>query len=82
MWKTRAGFWLPGSQPGWLFAWIVLVISRGESPSDHFGIALVTLGNTIFYSWLIRRLLAAEVASRGALGNRFLRRRHAPAPRI
>ena len=82
MWKTHAEYWLPGSQPGWLLAWIAMAVVRTGSGSDRLGDALITLGNAAFYAWLIRGLLAAEIAVRGALGKHFLGHRRTPAPRF
>jgi hypothetical protein len=82
MWKTHAGFWLPGSQPGWLFAWIAMAVIRTGSESDRLGGALTTIGNAAFYAWLTRGLLAAEITVRGALGKHFLGHRRTPAPRF
>jgi hypothetical protein len=82
MWKTHAGFWLPGSQPGWLLAWIAMAVVRTGSGSDRLGRALITIGNAVFYAWLTRGLLAAEITVRGALGKHFLGNRRTPAPRF
>lgn len=82
MWKTHAGFWLPGSQPGWLFAWIAMGVIRTGSGSDRFGGTLITIGNAAFYAWLTRGVLAAEITVRGALGKYFLGHRRTPAPRF
>ena len=82
MWKTHAGFWLPGSQPGWLFAWIAMAVIRTGSGSDRLGGALITIGNAAFYAWLTRGLLAAEITVRGALGKHFLGHGRTPAPRF
>ncbi|MGC2196384.1 MAG: hypothetical protein WA628_17055 [Terriglobales bacterium] len=71
--KTHFGFWLPGAQPGWLVAWATRLVRPGAVTEDSAGLALVTAGNTAFYSWIFSRILRAEILARGCLSRHFLR---------
>jgi hypothetical protein len=70
--KTHFGFWLPGAQPGWMFAWAARMVRPTSVPADS-AIALVTAGNTAFYAWIFSRILRAEIVARGNLSRYFLR---------
>ena len=71
--KTHFGFWLPGSQPGSLFAWATRLVRPGAVTNDPSGLALVTAGNAGFYAWIFSRILRAEIVARGNLSRYFLR---------
>ncbi len=71
--KTEFGFWLPGSQPGWLLAWATRLVHPGSTSDQLTGMAVVTAGNAIFYAWLFSRILRAEISARGNLSRYFLR---------
>jgi hypothetical protein len=71
--KTHFGFWLPGSQPGWLLAWATRLVRPGSVADEPTGMALVTAGNALFYTWLFSRILRAEISARGNLSRYFLR---------
>jgi hypothetical protein len=71
--KTQFGFWLPGSQPGWLLAWATRLMRPGSVTQDLSGITLVTAGNAAFYAWVFSRVLRAEILARGNLSRYFLR---------
>jgi len=73
MWKTHYGFWLPGSQPGWLLAWATRVVRPASGWENSSGIAVVTAGNAAFYAWIFSRVLRAEILARGNLSRYFLR---------
>jgi hypothetical protein len=68
--KTQFGFWLPGTQPGWMLAWATRFIWPNSAET---GVALVTGGNTAFYAWIFSRILRAEILARGSLSRYFLR---------
>ncbi len=71
--KTQFGFWLPGSQPGWLLPWATRLLRPGSVADQPTGMALVTAGNALFYGWLFSRILRAEITARGNLSRFFLR---------
>jgi uncharacterized membrane protein len=71
--KTHYGFWLPGVQLGWLFAWATGLVRPAAGSSGPFGIALVTLGNAAFYAWFSSRVLRAEILAGGSMSRYFLR---------
>jgi hypothetical protein len=71
--KTDFGFWLPGSQPGWMLAWATRLVRPGSVSDQLAGLAVVTAGNAIFYAWLFSRILRAEITARGNLSRYFLR---------
>jgi hypothetical protein len=71
--KTDFGFWLPGSQPGWLLAWATRVVRPGSVSDELSGMILITAGNAIFYAWIFSRALRAEITARGNLSRYFLR---------
>jgi hypothetical protein len=71
--KTHFDFWLPGAQPGWIFAWATRLVRPGAIPQDPAGLALVTAGNSAFYAWIFSRILRAEIIARGTLSRYFLR---------
>jgi hypothetical protein len=71
--KTHFGFWLPGAQPGWIFAWATRLLRPGSAAEVPSAIALVTAGNTAFYAWIFSRILRAEIVARGNLSRYFLR---------
>jgi len=73
MTKTHYGFWLPGTQPGWVFAWATRLLRPGATWNGPSGVALVTLGNAAFYAWALSRVLRAEILARGSLSRYFLR---------
>jgi hypothetical protein len=70
--KTHFGFWLPGSQPGWLFAWAARLVHAGAVTNDPSSLALVAAGNAGFYAWIFSRILRAEIVARGNLSRYFL----------
>ena len=71
--KTNYGFWLPGGQPGWVFAWATRLLRPGSGAQDSSGMVLVTTGNSAFYAWLFSRVLRAEILARGSMSRYFLR---------
>jgi len=71
--KTQLGFWLPGAQPGWLFAFATRLVRPGSLANSVSDLALVSAGNAVFYSWIFSRILRAEIAARGNLSRHFLR---------
>jgi len=66
-------YYFPPFWPGLFFSLTVIIASRGESWANGIHIALVTVGNAAFYTWVSLRVLKAEVVSRGPLGRRLLR---------
>src|SRR3954462_6389492 len=65
MWSTRLGYWLPGTQPGWVVAWAVVIVGGAGA---QYAIALVTAGNAAFYTLLSVPVIKSEVAERGRIG--------------
>lgn len=65
------GYYLPGTQPGWLLVWAASAVAR-KSMSPDLKLAIVTVGNALFYTWLALRILVADLLSRGRLGRLFL----------
>ena len=45
--------------PGWLLAWLAVIVFRWHQPADHkiLGLLLLTIGNAAFYSWCLWLLL-------------------------
>jgi len=70
--KTHFGFWLPGSQPGWLLAWATHLMRPASGNDQSSSLALVAIGNTAFYAWIFSRILRAEILARGCLSRYFL----------
>lgn len=71
--KTHFGFWLPGSQPGWLLAWATRIVRPGAVAGDSSAVTLVTAGNAAFYALAFSRILRAEILARGNLSRYFHR---------
>lgn len=65
MWATHLEYWLPGTQPGWLLAWTIILAGGAGA---QYGIALVTAGNAAFYTCLSLPVIRSEVAERGRIG--------------
>jgi hypothetical protein len=70
MWATHLGYWLPGTQPGWVLASAVIIAGGAGA---QYGIALVTAGNAAFYACLSVPVIKAEVAERGPIGRAVVR---------
>jgi hypothetical protein len=68
---TRTAFYFPPFWPGLFFAWIVIILSRGESWAGDLILILATLGNAAVYAWLYLRVIKAEVSARGRVGRYF-----------
>ena len=79
MMSPAYGYYLPGTQPGWLLAWITGTIAH-ESISPALKLAIITVGNALFYSFLTLRILVADLLSRGRLA-RILLTHHRPQHR-
>ena len=80
MMSPAYGYYLPGTQPGWLLAWVTGAIAH-ESISPALKLAIVTVGNALFYSFLTLRILVADLLSRGRLARMLLthhRQQHRP----
>jgi hypothetical protein len=67
------GLYLPLNYPGLFFAIAVVALGHGDHWKSWVLPTLVISANTVFYGWIASRLLRAEVATRGALGRRFLK---------
>jgi hypothetical protein len=65
---TRLAFYFPPFWPGLFLAWIVIIVSHGESSGSHFGILLATVGNAALYAWVSLRIIKAEVSAGGRVG--------------
>jgi hypothetical protein len=66
--KMNAGVWFLPSWPGLLLAYVT---GRNQIV-DVVGLALVTVGNAIFYGWLFLKIIRAEITARGHLSRYFL----------
>ena len=67
------GPYLPLNYPGFFFAVAILALGHGDHWNSWVLPTLVISANTVFYGWIVSRILRAEVAARGALGRRFLK---------
>src|ERR1700752_371450 len=73
MWKMKMGPWFPPFWPGWFFAIATKVVTHGEHWNNWVNIALVTVGNAVFYAFISLWVIKADVAARGRIGRQFLR---------
>lgn len=60
------GLYLPLNYPGFFFAVAILALGHGDHWKSWVLPTLVISANTIFYGWIVSRILRSEVAARGA----------------
>jgi len=71
--KMRIGAWFPPYWPGWFLAIVAAIVGHGEHWDDRVFITIATIGNAVFYAWIVSLALNADVESRGPIGRHFLR---------
>ena len=71
--EDAIGAWFPPYWPGWFLAIVAAIVGHGEHWDDRVFITIATIGNAVFYAWIVSLALNADVESRGPIGRHFLR---------
>jgi hypothetical protein len=70
--RTEIAFWFPPFWPGLWFSWIVIAVFAGRDWLTMYALAMMAMGNVVFYAWLSYLAIRADLQAKGRLGKYLL----------
>jgi hypothetical protein len=71
--KAGVAYWFPPCWPGLLLWFVCAALGHREVWNSDYALAVMGVGNAVFYAWLSVQILRAEILARGRLSRHFLR---------